>query len=260
MISSNPTSHVDINQVVTYLTQGISEILNENLIGIYLFGSLTYGGFNDESSDIDLVAILKNPASEVEIEKLKGLHKQVENKYPKWSKRIESSYTSQQMLLSIMPPGSRPYYGEGVFYVDAPYGNEWIINLYLLYNHGVAVLGPEFSVLVQPIKIEDVQQACVRDLFKEWEPKLREPEWLDNPHYQSYLVMNLCRILNTVMNGTALSKEKSANWVKQEYTEWKELIQTAEGWHYGVVMKQKEQTLEFLKFVIQKVNQNTPQK
>ncbi len=253
MISSNPTSHEDVNQVVAYLAQGISDILDQNLVGIYLFGSLTYGDFNDEGSDIDLVAILKNPASEAEIEKLKELHNQVENKYPKWAKRMESSYTPQQMLPSVMPPGARPYYGEGVFYAEAPYGNEWIINLFLLYNHGIAVVGPGFSQLVKPVKIEDVQQACVRDLFKEWEPKLREPEWLDNPHYQSYLVMNLCRILNTVLTATARSKKKSAAWVKQEYPGWKELIQTAEEWHYGLEMKQKEKTLEFLKFVIEKV-------
>jgi predicted nucleotidyltransferase len=254
MISSNLTSHEDINQVITYLAQGISEILNENLIGIYLFGSLTYGDFNDESSDIDLVAILKNSASKVEINKLKELHKQVEDNYPKWAKRIESSYTPQQMLPSIMPPGARPYYGEGVFYAEAPYGNEWIINLYLLYNHGIAVVGPEFNQLVLPIKITDVQQSCIRDLFKEWEPKLRESEWLDNSHYQSYLVMNLCRILNTVVNATALSKKKSADWVKHEFPEWKELIQTAEEWHYGIEMKRNEQALDFLKFVIDRVN------
>ncbi len=253
MINNKTTPYSDINQVIVSLSQGISEILKENLVGTYLFGSLTYEDFNDTSSDIDLVTILKNPASESEFKKLKELHKQVEERYPKWVKRIECSYTPQAMLSSVMPPGARPYYGEGIFYPEAPYGNEWIINLYLIYKHGKAIVGPEFSELVQPIKIEDVQQACIRDLFKEWEPKLREPEWLDNPHYQSYLVMNLCRIFNTVMNATVLSKKKSAVWVKQKYPQWKELIQTAKEWHYGLEMKEKEKTLEFLKFVIEKV-------
>jgi len=257
MANNNPTSYGDVNNVITSIVEGVSEIFNENLVGIYLSGSLTYGDFNEESSDIDLVAILKNPASEAEIEKLKELHKHVENKYPEWAKRIESSYIPQQMLSSILPSGSRPYYGDGTFYPKAAYGNEWIINLYLLYNHGISIIGPEFSELVQSIKIKDVQQACIRDLFKEWQPKLRKPEWLDNPHYQSYLVMNLCRILNTVMNATVLSKKKSADWVKQEYPEWKKLIQIAEEWHYGVEMKQKKRALEFLTFVIREVNQNT---
>lgn len=254
MLNNSYTPYNDINHAITSLSQGISKIFNENLVGIYLFGSLTYEDFNDVSSDIDLVTIIKNPVSKSELEKLKELHKQIEEQCPKWVKRIENSYTPQEMLPSIMPPGARPYYGEGILNPKADYGNEWIINLYLLYNHGIAIVGPKFSELVQPVKIEDVQQACIRDLFKEWEPKLREPEWLDNSHYQSYLIMNLCRILNTVMNATALSKKKSADWVKQEYPEWKELIQIAEEWHYGSELKQKEKTLEFLKFVIDKVN------
>lgn len=257
MADANANFQEEVNQIVSHLSNGISKILNKNLVGIYLFGSLTYGDFNIESSDIDFMAILNNPASKDEVEALKKLHKEVEGKYPKWAKRLESSYTPHQMLLSITPPGARPYHGEGIFYEQAPYGNEWIINLYLLYKYGIAIVGPEFSSLVSPIKIEDVQAACIKDLFKEWEPKLREPEWLDDPHYQSYLVMNLCRILNTVTNATTLSKIKSADWVKRAYPEWKELIDTAEKWHYGQEMKQKEQALKFLEFVILEVDKIT---
>ena len=255
MINVEPTSYKDINQVITYLAEGISEILQENLIGIYLFGSLTYGDFNNKRSDIDLTVILKNSATKPQLVKLEELHKEAENKYPKWKKRIENSYTPQNMLSSLVPPGARPYYGEGVLYSESHYGNEWIINLYLLYNHGIAILGPKCSELLQPIKIKDVQEACIKDLFKEWEPKLREQEWLDNSHCQSYLVLNLCRILNTVINATVLSKKKSATWVKEKYPhQWKELIQTAEDWHYGIEMKQKKEALEFLQFVIGKVS------
>jgi len=253
MFNKQPTSYVDVNQVITSLSLGITEILKENLIGIYLFGSLAYGDFDEARSDVDLMTIVKEPVTKVELEKLKQLHRQIEEQHPKWAGRIENSYTPQQMLSSVMPPGARPYYGEGVLQPEALYGNEWIINLYLLYESGIAIVGPKFGELVETINIKDVQQACVRDLFKEWEPKLREPEWLDNGHYQSYLVLNLCRILNTVMNATVLSKKKSAAWVMREYPEWKQLVEVAEAWHYGVEMKQKEKTLEFLRFVVGKV-------
>lgn len=254
MINKNITKIDDVDLVITELSLGISSIFDTEIIGIYLFGSLTYGDYNPDSSDVDLVTILKNPASQTQIDKLTKLHLEIENKYPKWAKRIESSYTPQGMLTSVNPPGSRPYYGEGIFYPQADYGNEWTINLYLLFNYGRTVYGPDFMTLVQSIKIEDVQLACIRDLHKEWEPKLNEPEWLDNPHYQSYLVMNLCRIFNTVINATTLSKKKSATWVKQQHPQWSDLIQTAENWHYGLAMNRNEETLQFLKFVIEKVS------
>lgn len=257
MNTHNLTPHEEINKIITLLSQDISEIFNNNLIGVYLFGSLTYGDFNPHSSDIDLVTILRYQASQVQIGKLKKLHFEIEIKYPKWAKRIENSYTPSQMLTSISPPGSRPYYGDGIFYPQAEYGNEWIINLYLLSNHGRTILGPDFKTLGQPIKIEDVRQACIRDLHKEWEPKLNDIEWLENPHYQSYLVMNLCRIFNTVTNATVLSKRKSGFWVRQQYPQWSDLILMAESWQYGLPMNRKEESLQFLKFVIEKVDNSS---
>ena len=253
MINFKSTAYEECNQVISFLSNGISSALSNTLVGIYIFGSLSYGDFNPETSDIDLMVILEEPASEAEINVLKTLHKTTETTFPRWAKRIECSYTPREMLPSILPPGARPYYGEGTFYATAPYGNEWIINLYLLRAHGITVVGPAFTQLIKPIAVTDVQEACKRDLLKEWEPKLREPDWLDNPHYQSYLVLNLCRILNTVINGTTLSKIQSAAWVKKEYPEWSGLVQHAERWQYGTKMEQKEQTLEFLRFVLKKV-------
>lgn len=254
MPSNMLTPYSEINDLIDSLTAGTTSLFGERLVGIYLFGSLTYGDFNIESSDIDLVAILKEPVQPTEYDSLNNLHQKIAEKYPQWAKRLEVSYTPIQMLTEKQPPKEpRPYYGEGIFYPAAPYGNEWIINLYLLHMHGRAVVGPEFTTLVEPIEIADVQAACVKDLFTEWEPKLREPAWLDNSHYQAYLVLNLCRILNTVLNASALSKKKSATAIKQEFPEWTDLIQTAESWQYGTEMKQKEATLAFLTFVIAQV-------
>lgn len=255
MFNGRPTRYDTINQVITALVRGIIDILGSEVVGSYLFGSLTYGDFNEQSSDIDLVTITKRPVTELEIAKLQKLHRQIEDQYPEWAQRIESSYTPQTMLPSIAPPGARPYYGEGIFYPAAEYGNEWIINLHLLYHHGVAIVGPAFTQLLPAVSIRDVQQACVRDLFKEWVPKLAAPEWLNNSHYQSYLVLNLCRILNTVVNATTLSKPQSAAWVKQAYPQWATLITTAEQWHYGIEMTEQQQALAFLRFVIAKVKE-----
>jgi hypothetical protein len=172
----------------------------------------------------------------------------------KWADRIECSYAPLEMLQNILPPKfPRPYLGEGVFYPEAHYGNEWIINLYLLYEHGIALIGPDFKELISPVDIVEVQKACIRDLFREWEPKMTDPAWLDNSHYQSYIVMNLCRILYTIVCGSAASKPVSARWVKKEYAEWSSLIQTAEDWHYGSELNRREETIEFIQFVIHKV-------
>ena len=187
------------------------------------------------------------------------MHQEVGESNEKWTRRIECSYIPVDMLQNILPPKTpRPYIGEGIFYAVAPYGNEWLINNYLLYKNGIALLGPDFKTIVKPIDIVDVQKACIRDLFKEWEPKINDSAWLKNSHYQSYVVVNLCRILYTVLQKEVTSKRVAAVWVKNELSpEWKELIQTAESWEYGKDMHMQEETKRFIKFVINKVRKSS---
>lgn len=243
----------EIHSLLHDITVGVEEIFQEDFVGVYLFGSLTYGDFNTNRSDIDLVSIIKSPATNNQIKQLQALHNSLAQNYPLWSQRTESSYTPLDMLQSIKPPGSRPYYGEGILYPAAEYGNEWVINLYLLYNFGKALAGPEFKSLMPPVDIKEVQKACIQDLYKEWEPKLLDTAWIENSHYQSYLVLNICRILNTVVNRSALSKKQSADWVKKQYPHWRELINSAEQWQYGQELHKKPLVLQFLKFVIDEV-------
>lgn len=56
---------------------------------------------------------------------------------------------------------------------------------------------------------------------------MNDLQWLSNSHSQSYLVLNLCRILYTIMRGAVASKSGSALWVKNEFcSEWQFLIET----------------------------------
>jgi predicted nucleotidyltransferase len=251
------TPYQDINDVLMRLSQGMGVVLSKNLIGLYLFGSLSYGDFNSESSDIDLVAIVRKPLDTYELERIKQLHKTIGELSKKWLDRLECSYTPLSMFTEVLPPAEpRPYFGGAVFYEEAPYGNEWIINNYLLYKHAIPLIGVDIKKLINSIDIIEVQKACIRDLFQEWEPKMTDFEWLDNSNYQSYLVMNLCRILFTVMQGATATKAASAAWVKKEYgAQWQDLIENAEGWEYGKEMSCRDEAIQFIKFVIDTIKQ-----
>ena len=252
------TPYPDVNDVLNTIERGCADIFGDNLVGLYLFGSLSYGDFNPESSDIDLVAILNQPASERELELIQQLHMHVGKEHPKWADRLECSYTPREMLQHVQPPQSpRPYVGEGIFYPEAQYGNEWIINLYLLYQHGITLFGPDFKALIAPVPIIEVEKACIRDLYREWEPKISDLEWLGNSHYQSYLVLNLCRILYTVLQHETGSKVVSARWVKKAFPQWIGLIAEAESWQYGAAINRRDETISFIRFAVEQV-ESTP--
>jgi predicted nucleotidyltransferase len=222
----------------------------ENIIGIYLFGSLAYGGFNEKTSDIDLVVITKKLLNKAELENIKTIHKKINEINIKWAKRLEVSYTPIDMLngksIPIMP---RPYYNEK-FYDEATYGNEWLINNYLLCNYGKTIYGRDFKDLIKyNISIDDIIKSCVNDFYKEWMPKIDDDKWLSNSHYQSYIVLNICRIIYTIFNLETKNKQKSANWVKKQYNEWKYLIEEAEKWEYKKTMNKQGEIKEFIKYM-----------
>lgn len=254
----NITKYPEIEELINNFCLKVQEILNDKVVGIYLTGSLSYGDFVLERSDIDLLVVVKDKLNNSEIELVKKHHKDLEDKYPSWKERIECSYTPIYMLGEILPPKEpRPWIGSGVLYPEAPYGNEWIINSYLLQEYGIPIFGkPYKELLTKPIDILEVQKACVRDIFKEIEPKIRNKEELYDSHIQSYTVLNICRILYTVFNAKVGSKVVSAKWAKEVFApEWSSLIIKSEKWKYGEDLDSIDYVVEFIKFAIGKIKE-----
>jgi len=248
------TPYPALNEFLFIAAETIASILGDRMIGFYLTGSLTYNDFVPGRSDIDLLVVVENPLSKNDLNQIEQFHKDVERRFPQWKERIECSYLPVDQLKCVAPPETpRPYFGGGRFYAQANYGNEWIINQYFLYKYGTALVGPEFKTLSAPIDINDVRKACVADLFTEWMPKANDPEWLENSHYQSYLVLNLCRILHTIIRREATSKTASARWVQTKFPKWTGLVTNAMDWKYDAKMDEKEKVIEFLRFSIEKV-------
>ena len=102
--------------------------------------------------------------------------------------------------------------------------------------------------MTAPVNIADVQRACVGDLHEEWKAKATDTAYLRDSHQQSYVVLNLCRIVYTALCGEASSKRVAATWVMEQFPEWLELIQTADRWHYGVQLDKLEIVVEFIRF------------
>jgi len=65
----------DVTKILRSFTKEISGDLDANLVGIYLFGSLTYNDFNPKRSDIDLVVILQKPVTAKKLAQIKKLRK-----------------------------------------------------------------------------------------------------------------------------------------------------------------------------------------
>lgn len=233
------------------LGEGISAALGDNLVGFYLTGSLTYGDFDRGSSDIDYLVAMRREIYRNEREALRELHDAVGSRFPSWRERIEGTYVTLEMLKRIEPPKQgRPYVNQGAFWdPDPPYGNEWLLNLFVLRERGVALIGPEPATILPRVDIADVRAASARDLFEERLPTVGDLAFYGDPHQQAYTVLTICRILHRARHDEVASKRVAAAWVKQEYGEpWASLVDRAERWAHGEELATPEEVTAFIRF------------
>ncbi|MGO9274063.1 MAG: aminoglycoside adenylyltransferase domain-containing protein [Terriglobia bacterium] len=252
----NFTAYGNISALLAEWVRGVRHILGDKVIGLYLAGSLAYGDFVPGRSDIDLQAVVRNPLTEDEVHLIELLHREIDKRYPEWANRTECSYVPLDLMPEVNPPTTpRPWWGFDTMYPAAPAGNEWTINHFILAKHGISLEGPDFNTLIPPIDIREVRRASAKDLLAEWAPKIDDFSWLSNSHYQSYLVLNLCRILHTAIGSEVGSKKVAGQWAKTTYPRWNDLIEEAERWGYGDVMTRQDDVVAFIRFAIEKVTE-----
>jgi hypothetical protein len=165
------------------------------------------------------------------------------------------------MLRSVKPPTKpRPYINGGQFWDPDPgYGNEWLLNLSVLRETGMALVGPNPKEIIPPVDNAAVREASKRDLHADWEPKLRElapfdKNGYDSSHLQAYAILTMCRILYRAKNDSVASKRIAADWAKKTYgTSWSSLVEKAENWQHGQKLHEEEKTLKFMEFVLKEV-------
>ncbi len=248
------TPHQDINDILVQLAAGMTGILGDRLVGFYLTGSLTYGDFERGSSDIDYLVVMKEPLASERRQALVALHEAIGQRLPEWRTRVEGSYITRHMLPSIWPPEvGRPYVNGGAFWEpDPPYGNEWLLNLYVLRKCGIALLGPEPADLIGPVAIEDVRAASKRDLVEDWRPMADDPVAFEDSHFQAYVTLTLCRILHRAAHDGVASKRMASAWVKETYGEpWRSLVERAERWSHGEDLDSNAEVRNFIRFTAQ---------
>lgn len=255
------TKYNDINKVLSLLSADLQKTLGSKLVALYITGSLSYGDFDYGSSDIDFLAVLTQELSDNELQSVKEMHDSIGRQVPYWAKRLEGSYIPQKWLDSIeKPSGKRPYVNAG-FVALLPYGDEWLLNLYVLHECGISLLGKNPKQHILPIDIEDVREASRKNLLEEWEPKSKEknpfthPKY-DSSHLQAYAILTMCRILHRAKVDTVASKREASSWVKETYKHWASLIEEAEHWKHGIKLDKQEEAKAFIKFVVSEVKYN----
>jgi len=245
-----PTAYPDVNEILNLLFTNVKDILQDHFVGMYLYGSLSSGDFNPETSDIDFLVVTTDALSRETIAELETMHNRTWATNLKRAGKLEGAYVPKELIRRHHSNGVPcPIINEGKFFVEK-LGSDWIIQRHVVREHGVVIEGPNPKTLIDFVSPDDIRNAVIGTLHEWWFPMLDDPTWLRNGESgdRAFAVITICRVLHALEHGTIVSKPKAIQWAQTKLGEpWKTLIdQTV------AVSQHKEQDIslnEILNFI-----------
>lgn len=230
MTNHAPTPYPDVNEVLNLLLSEARSVLDEQFVGMYLYGSLASGDFNPESSDIDFLVVTAGMLDERTIARLEAMHQRLWDSGLKWTTKLEGSYLPRRHLPRYKKTGiAYPTVNEGAFFV-APHDSDWIIQRHIIREHGVTLAGPDPQSLIDPVSPGAIRGAVLGYLRGWWFPLLKELTCLKSrgSAYHAYAILSMCRSLYALEHGTIVSKSAAAKWAQLKFGgQWQLAIERA---------------------------------
>ena len=230
LIVISPTKYPEINKILELLLSSATRVLGSQLVGMYLYGSLSGGDFDLETSDIDFLVVTASTLSDKTIAELEFMHHQIWKSGLKWAAKLEGSYIPKRDIRRHNPHSAPcPTVNEGTFYLDKR-GSDWIIQRYVIREQGIVLTGPDPKTLIDPVSPEDIRRSVVGVLHEWWFPMLEDPSWLKkhDAEYHAFTILTMCRALHALKHGTIVSKPAAAKWAQKELGErWSQIIERA---------------------------------
>jgi predicted nucleotidyltransferase len=226
----NPTPYPDVNEILNLLLAKVPEILGNQFLGMYLFGSLANGDF-DRYSDIDVLVVTNNDVSAGVFSALQSMHTMIAALDHWYSNQLEVSYIPKEALRRYDPSyNQHPHLDRGIDerLHRMQHDSDWVVQRYILHQRGVILAGPEPKTLIDDISADDLRKAMYPVLFGWYAHFLNKSNPFGSRGYQSYTVLSLCRILYTLQEGKVVSKVVAADWAKETLDpRWIPLIERA---------------------------------
>jgi Aminoglycoside adenylyltransferase, C-terminal domain len=219
---NKPVIPTQVENLLNEVTANFKKILQNNLFGIYLYGSLTQRAFNPARSDIDCIVVTHRVLTRVQFTNLKAWLVRAAAFNP-WVKRLQMIFLLRNELLIRNSPSCLYQFGRLKRTKSDANPIIWLDVL----RSGITLFGPLPKSFVPEITSDVLLSALRRELAYLREEITEKPNsrWRDVPSYRSYAVLTLCRILYSFQYQSIFSKPRAAKWALTYLPrEWNELI------------------------------------
>lgn len=249
-----PTPYVAVNKMLGRLLTAVSDILGNQFVGLYLYGSLVTGDFSEATSDIDFLVVVCEPLSDEIVAQLAEMHVRLAADESKWGDELECYYLHTAALRRFVPsPEEFPHRERGAALKTEPLAEDIVIMQYILWHKGLTLAGPPIRELVDMVSSEELRQAVASLFVGWWRPMITNQAKLLSVGYRVYAITTMCRVLYTLRHGEIVSKPEAVRWAMTELDErWHGLIKTAVSWQ-GEPLDNLEETVALIRLVSEEV-------
>jgi hypothetical protein len=251
----------DLSELLRVMATDFPAILRGNLVGIYLWGSLTYEAFDETCSDVDFISVTRRDLNDREFSELDEWFKNKGENNP-WVKRIDMRFVIDHEFLDKSSRCCGFYHYTGKLVRHGSDGNPIIwMNIgrsgITLWGQDAKVIAPQVShqCLVEALKLElnylkEDLAANVGNRF--------DKAFVHN----AYAILTACRILYSASQKELASKEQAYAWAMDTVPPmWRAVIRGAKEnrlKNSGSTTPQLEQdAMCFVEFVIDEVERES---
>lgn len=256
----HPTSYPEVNTVLDLLLSEVQALLGEELLGMYLSGSLSLGAFEAGSSDIDFLAVTVDALSNERVRALSNMHARLITSGLSYATRLEGFYLPQAALRGSDPSNARyPFSAQAHGLLMLELGSDWVIQLHLVRETAIVLWGPPPHTLLDPVLPSALRAAVIDRVTGFWNQQLDHPEWLRTREFQAYAILTMCRALYTLACGEVVSKPRAAAWAREALgTPWAQLIDRALLWRHDNRADDMTDMLNFVRYTIARCQEEAP--
>lgn len=254
-----PSPCPELNTVLGELVDSIPKILGANFVGSYLQGSFAVGDF-DVHSDVDFIIVAQEELSEEQVQAVQAMHERIYCLDIPWAQHLEGSYFPKEILRDCDHSGKLLWYLDhgSRSLIKADHCNTVVVR-WVVHEYGIALAGPPPGSLVDPIPVERLRREIMRTITGWGQELIDNPDRFANRFYQSFIVLNFCRMLHDLHRGFPGSKLAGAEWAKAKLDpSWQGLIDRT--WNGrpnpAISVRQQadprdfEDTLKFVQYII----------
>ena len=194
-----------VANLLDQLARQLQADLGRNVVGLYVYGSLTQSAFDPRRSDVDCVAVIRRPVSAVVVSRLRTSFRRLSGRHS-WMRRLQLTILIQRELLQFNGDGW--LYQFGRLSRTGSDGNPivWVNIL----ESGRVVFGADPHTFVPPITPALMRAALEREigyLRTELVTK-RTSVWRRRAAYRRYAAVTACRVLYTLETGRVAPKRR----------------------------------------------------